>query len=127
MSNSDICTTRLILISLSICVMISTILTFFSLPSDNVKPNHSSSSRTCPNMVIYIWLKIIETYLLGQNAFKEKKSPKALILTLYLPLKPFPSVIFILGYTDDIRDIMLRALDMEMLNGYAWIGIDLLA
>ena len=36
------------------------------------------------------------------------------------------TVIFILGYTDDVRDFMLRAKDMEMLQGYAWIGVDIL-
>ena len=35
------------------------------------------------------------------------------------------SVIFILGYTDDVRDFMLRAREMDMLDGYVWVGVDL--
>lgn len=36
------------------------------------------------------------------------------------------SVIFILGYGDDVRDFMLRAEAAEMLNGYVWVGVDVL-
>ena len=36
------------------------------------------------------------------------------------------SVIFILGYTDDVRDFLLRAEAEDMLNGYVWVGVDIL-
>ncbi|KAL5268664.1 hypothetical protein ACHWQZ_G002498 [Mnemiopsis leidyi] len=35
-------------------------------------------------------------------------------------------IIFVLGYNDDVRDFMLRAEAADMLDGYVWVGVDIL-
>ncbi|XP_063683413.1 atrial natriuretic peptide receptor 1-like isoform X3 [Bolinopsis microptera] len=41
-------------------------------------------------------------------------------------IKEKARIIFILGYTDDVRDFLLRAEAEDMLNGYVWVGVDIL-
>ena len=48
------------------------------------------------------------------------------ILSLHIINNTESSVIFILGYSDDVRDFLLRAEAEDMLNGYVWVGVDIL-